>query len=421
MLSHDLRAKPLFLLLLCLQSGCTQLYNEPIKVGVLHAQTGVMSVSEKPVVDATLMAIAEINESGGVLGRKLEAVVVDTQSSDERAVMLSKQLIEQDKVEVVFGCWTSSCRKSVKPIFESNHHLLFYPVQYEGLESSENIIYLGAVPNQQLMPATHWFQKKYGPRFLLIASDYVFPHVANKLIKRQLSALGAQAVGEFYYPLGHDDFSEVFHYIKNNQVTAIINTLNGNSNTALFKMFAEQKITTPILSFSLSEQELINIKISKDNNIYAAESYFQSINGTRNGDFKRKISSIMDEGTTISAPMIAAYNGVHLWRNTVEKFKSYQPSNVRRSILGEMISGPSGDIRISMMNNHTWNPYYLAKLNASKSFEIIEKIQKPIRPMPFPPYGNKQYWYDFIASLYQGWGERWSNEHAGKQPRPVLK
>lgn len=420
-LARALRLNLVYLLVSGLMAGCTELYSDPIKVGVLHAQTGVMAVSEKPVIDAILMGIEEINRTGGVLGRQLEAVVVDTQSSDARAVILSKQLIEQDQVQAVFGCWTSSCRKSVKPIFEHHNHLLFYPVQYEGLESSENIIYLGAVPNQQIMPGTLWFQRQFGPRFLLIASDYVFPRVANKLISNQLNALSATVVGEFYYPLGHQDFSSIPNYIKANNITAIINTVNGSSNTQLFKVLTEQNVKTPILSFSLSEQEIKSLSISKHNNIYAAESYFQSITSNRNDEFKHKLVSKLGKRAIISAPMVAAYNGVHLWRNTIEKFKSFRPSRVRQYVLGEMVSGPSGDVRISMMNHHTWSPFYLAKLNTSNKFEIVEKIESAIRPLPFPSYGNKQYWYDYLQSLYLGWGKSWSKKSAAGKNRSVDK
>lgn len=390
-LNRDIWLKALFFLLLNLQIGCTQFTSEPIKVGILHAQTGVMAVSEQPVIDATLMAIDEINKSGGLLGRQLEAVVVDTQSSDERAIMLSKQLIEKDHVEVVFGCWTSSCRKSVKPIFEKNSHLLFYPVQYEGLEASPNIIYLGSVPNQQLMPATRWMSDKYGPRVLLIASDYVFPRVANKLITKQLKALDTKIEGELYYPLGHSDFSAIPEYIKKHNITAILNTLNGSSNTALFNVLTDQKVDTPILSFSLSAQEIKTLTISDNNHIYAAESYFQSINSTRNNDFKQRIFARLGEGAIISAPMVSAYNGVNLWRKTVERIKGFNSSSVRQAMLGEMTMGPSGVVRISMLNNHTWNHFYIAKLNTKHGFDIVETIKEPLRPIPFPPYGSKQY------------------------------
>mgnify|MGYP005993157137 CR=1 FL=1 len=419
-------AKVLRLNLVCfftsgLIAGCTELYSDPIKVGVLHAQTGAMAVSEIPVIDATLMAIDEINQAGGVMGRRLEAVVVDTQSNDQRAAMLSKQLIEKDKVQVVFGCWTSSCRKSVKPIFEKHSHLLLYPVQYEGLEISESIIYLGSVPNQQLMPGTLWLERNFGSRILLIASDYVFPKVANKLISTQLNALKSNVAGEYYYPLGHKDFSDLPKLIKKHNVTAIINTLNGDSNNALFKVITSENISTPVLSFSLSAQEIKSLKISKKNNIYAADSYFQSISSNSNQAFKDRVYKRYGEGSTISAPMVTAYNGVNLWAQAVTRLKTDSPSRVRYGIQGEMVAGPSGEVRISVLNNHVWTPFYIAKLKTNNTFEIIKTINKPIRPLPFPSYGNKQAWFDYLESLYLGWDGSWSNKQASHPSVRVIE
>src|SRR5436190_21566959 len=204
--------------------------SEPIKVGILHALTGTMAMSERSVVDATMLAIEEINAAGGLLGRQIKPIIVDSRSEGSYAAQMAEKLITKDKVSVVFGCWTSSCRKTVKPIFEQYNHLLFYPVQYEGLESSPNIIYTGAAPNQQIIPAVKWMFDHKGTRFFLIGSDYIFPRIANMLIKEQVKALGGEVVGEEYLLLGASDVGSVIEKIKQSKPTVILNTINGDSN-----------------------------------------------------------------------------------------------------------------------------------------------------------------------------------------------
>ncbi|MHC5033652.1 MAG: transporter substrate-binding protein, partial [Planctomycetota bacterium] len=263
----------------------------PIKVGILHSRTGTMAVSERPVIDATLFAIEEINRQGGLLKRKIEAVVEDGASDPATFAQKAEKLITQDSVCTVFGCWTSASRKTVRPIFEKHDHLLFYPVQYEGLEQSPNIVYTGAAPNQQIIPAVRWsctFQKK--KRLFLVGSDYVFPHAANAIIGDQALDLGAEVVGEEYIPLGSADTEGIIEKIQAARPEAILNTINGDSNVAFFRALRAAGITpdsVPTISFSVSEEELAALNPREAEGDYAAWSYFQSIDGPRNREFVR--------------------------------------------------------------------------------------------------------------------------------------
>src|SRR5262249_51211479 len=264
----------------------------PIKVGVLHSRTGTMAISERPVIDATLLAIEEVNEKGGVLGRPIEAVIEDGQSDNATFAARAEKLITQDKVATVFGCWTSASRKTVLPVFEKHDHLLFYPVQYEGLEQSPNVVYTGAAPNQQIIPALKWcltFLKKR--KFFLVGSDYVFPRAANAILRDQARALGADIVGEEYLVLGSSDVGDIVRKIGAARPDAILNTINGDSNTAFFRALRAAGVTPdriPTISFSISEEELSGLSTKDLIGDYAAWNYFQSVERPQNQAFVKR-------------------------------------------------------------------------------------------------------------------------------------
>src|SRR5260370_1185565 len=258
---------------------------EPIKVGVLHSRTGTMAISEKPVIDATLFAIEELNAKGGIRGRKVEAVVEDGASDWPTFAAKAEKLITQDKVCTLFGCWTSASRKTVKPVFEKQDHLLFYPVQYEGLEESPNIVYTGAAPNQQIIPAVKWccssLKKK---RLFLVGSDYVFPRAANAIIRDQAADLGAEVVGEEYLLLASADTGDIIKKIQASKPEVILNTINGDSNVAFFRALRAAGITSdkvPTISFSIAEDELTSLNPKDVEGDYAAWNYFHSIAGPK--------------------------------------------------------------------------------------------------------------------------------------------
>lgn len=261
---------------------------QPIKVGVLHSLTGTMAISATSVCDATLLAIEELNAAGGVLGRRIEPVVADGKSDWPTFASEAERLITREHVAVVFGCWTSAGRKTVKPIFEKHDHLLFYPVQYEGLEQSPNIIYTGAAPNQQILPAVKWSFDHLGRRFFLVGSDYVFPRTANAIIKAQVTALGGEIVGEEYLRLGSSEAAAVVQKIVQARPTVILNTINGDSNVAFFAALRGAGITPariPTVSFSLAEGELRHMDARTMAGDYAAWNYFQSVDSPENRRF----------------------------------------------------------------------------------------------------------------------------------------
>ena len=315
-------------------AGPAPLSGPPVRVGVLHSLSGTMALSEKPVVDATLLAIDEINKQGGVLGRPVEAVVEDGASDWPTFARLADKLITKDKVSTVFGCWTSASRKTVKPLFEQHDHLLFYPVQYEGLENSPNIIYTGAAPNQQILPAVKWCCSFLGKkRLFLVGSDYVFPRCANAIIRDQAAALGGEIIGEEYLLLGSQDTAGVVTKIAAAQPDIILNTINGDANVAFFRGLRAAGITAekiPTISFSLAEEELTTLDTKDLVGDYAACNYFMSINRPQNHAFVRRFQAKFGPHRVTTDPMEAAYFGVHLWAKAVEAAGSTDVRAIRR-------------------------------------------------------------------------------------------
>jgi urea transport system substrate-binding protein len=394
-------------------------HDEPIKVGILHSLTGTMAISESSVVDATQMAIDEINASGGLLGRHLETVVVDGKSDWPSFASGIETLIQQEKVSVLFGCWTSASRKLVKSIVEQYDHLLFYPVQYEGLEQSPNIIYTGATPNQQISPAVKWSMEHLGKRVYLAASDYVFPRAANTLIKKQLLALGAEVVGEYYLLLGSDDVSELIDDIANSQADVILNTINGDSNLAFFQKLHNKEIETPVMSFSIAEEEIQQMDIEVMVGHYSAWNYFQSLDTPENHRFVTNFKKRYGANRTTNASMEAAYIGVHLWAKSVIHAKTIDTSTVRQSLKGESYLAPEGKVTISALNNHLWKPLHIGQIQADGQFKIIWSQTEPIRPLPYPSYRTRQSWHRYLESLYKSWGNSWAAPISDRQDSEV--
>jgi urea transport system substrate-binding protein len=385
----------------------------PIKVGVLHSLSGTMAISEKPVVDATLLAIKEINENGGVLGRPVEAIVEDGASDGPTFARLAEKLITEDKVSSVFGCWTSSSRKSVRPIVEKHDHLLFYPVQYEGLEQSPNIIYLGAAPNQQILPAVEWccsYLKK--KRLFLVGSDYVFPRCANEIIRLQAKDLGGQVVGEEYLLLGSHDVKHVIDKIAEAQPDIILNTINGDTNVSFFRALRARGITSeaiPTISFSIAEEELTTLDASDLVGEYAAWNYFMSIDHPKNHAFIERFQAAYGKHRVTTDPMEAAYVGVHLWAKAVEAAGRTDVSAVREAVKGQTFDAPEGPIRIDPATQHTYKKVRIGKILADRRFKVVFTSESPIMPVPYPPSQPQHVWDEFVLKLNLGWGGKWRN------------
>lgn len=382
----------------------------PIKIGILHSLTGTMALSERSVADATLLAVEELNKHGGVLGRKVQAIRLDGRSNWDVFATQAENLIKSYDVSAVFGCWTSACRKTVKPVFERLDHVLFYPVQYEGLEQSPNIIYTGAAPNQQIIPATKWSMDHIGRRIYLLGSDYVFPRTAHEIIRTQVSALNGEIVGESYMPLGGNDFSEILLDIKKSKPDVIFNTINGDSNVAFYMQLRSFGITSkelPVMSFSLAEAEVQAIGPDLVAGDYAARNYFQTIEGKENKAFVDKYRKRFGANEVTTAPMEAAYFGVLMWARAVEESGSITYRGFRDALLGQTMKAPSGIVYIDPHTQHTWRTVLIGQVRKDGNFNLIWDSGRPVRPVPYPAFLAKSKWEDFLRNLYEGWGGRW--------------
>ena len=385
---------------------------EPIEIGILHSLTGTMADSESPVVDAALLAVSELNRDGGLLGRPVEAVVADGRSDSSTFAREAARLINQERVCTVFGCWTSASRKTVVPVFEEFDHLLVYPVQYEGIEESPNVVYVGAAPNQQIIPAVKWayaFENKR--RFFLVGSDYVFPRVAHEIIKDQLEELGAELVGEEFVPLGASDIESIVREIRKAQPDVILNSINGDTNTFFFTELRKAGITPakiPTISFSIGEAELRHLDVAEMTGDYAAWNYFQSIASDENQQFVVSFREKYGPQRVVTDPMEAAYFGVKLWAKAVQEAESTVPSEVRRGIRNQRMRSPGGEVRIDPATQHTFKTPRIGQVQADGQFEIVWTAAKPEPPIPYPASRTTEEWRALLHDLYTGWGNHWA-------------
>ena len=356
-----------------------------IRVGILHSLSGTMAISEASLKDAELMAIAEINQAGGVLGLQIEPVIEDGASESATFAIKARKLIEQDQVATIFGGWTSASRKAVLPILEELNALMWYPVEYEGLECSRHIFYTGICPNQQVGPAVNWLLNHKGKRFYLIGSDYVFPRTANKLIKAQLKQQGGSLAGEEYVQLGMTDFGELIARIKQAKPDVVFNTLNGDSNLAFYQQYQEAGITAaeiPILAVSIAEEELRRIGGSIAAGHYASWSYFQSINTPENREFVQNFQARYGQDRVTSDPIESAYTQVYLWKQAVEKAGGFDVESVREAAYGQTFAAPGGKIRIET-NNHVSKHCRIGKILEGGQFEIVFTSVGRLKPQPW--------------------------------------
>jgi len=380
---------------------------DTIKIGVLHSLSGTMAISETVLKDVTLMAIEEINAKGGVLGKKLEAVVVDPASNWPLFAEKARQLIAQDKVAVVFGCWTSVSRKSVLPVFEELNGLLFYPVQYEGEELSKNVFYTGAAPNQQAIPAVEYLMSKDGgaaKRFVLLGTDYVYPRTTNKILRAFLKSknIPDADIMEEYTPFGHTDYQTIIGKIKKfageGKRTAVISTINGDSNVPFYKELGNQGLKAkdvPVVAFSVGEEELRGVDTKPLVGHLAAWNYFMSLKNPTNDEFTKKWAAYAkaknlpghkDKPLT-NDPMEAAYVGMYMWKQAVEKVKSTDVDKVIAAMGGQSFKAPSGfTIKMDEKNHHLHKPVFVGEVKADGQFNIVWKTPGPVKAKPWSPY-----------------------------------
>ncbi|MEG4067019.1 urea ABC transporter substrate-binding protein [Microcoleus sp. Pol11C2] len=359
---------------------------EPIKIGVLHSLTGTMSISEISVKDATLLAVEEINAAGGVLGRPLEAVIEDGASDLQTFAQKAKQLLLEAQVAVVFGCWTSASRKAVQSAFDQGKGLLFYPVQYEGLEQCPNIVYTGAAPNQQIVPGVNYLLAQGKRKIFLLGSDYLFPRTANRIVKAQLAAQGGELAGEVYLPLGSREVGEVIAHILAVKPDAILNTLNGDSNVAFFQKLREAGVKPddlPVMSVSVAEEEVRAIGPSNIAGHLVVWNYFQTVDTPENRKFVKAYKARYGENRVTDDPIEAAYLGVYLWKQAVEKAGSTDVVKVRAAAKNIEFAAPSGKVKIDAQTQHTWKTVRIGKVRLDGQIEEIWNSGAPVRPDPF--------------------------------------
>jgi urea transport system substrate-binding protein len=380
---------------------------DAIKVGVLHSLSGTMAISETVLKDVALMAIEEINAKGGVMGRKLEPVVVDPASNWPLFAEKARQLISQDKVAVTFGCWTSVSRKSVLPVFEELNSLLFYPVQYEGEELSKNVFYTGAAPNQQAIPAVEYLMSKDGgsaKRWVLLGTDYVYPRTTNKILRAFLKSKGvADAdIMEEYTPFGHSDYQTIIANIKKfaaaGKKTAVVSTINGDSNVPFYKELGNQGLKAtdvPVVAFSVGEEELRGVDTKPLVGHLAAWNYFMSLKNPANEEFTKKwaayakakgIAGHKDKPLT-NDPMEATYIGIYMWKQAVEKAKSTDTDKVIAAMAGQTFKAPGGfTSTMDMKNHHLHKPVFIGEVKADGQFNVVWKTKGPVRANPWSPF-----------------------------------
>ncbi|KAF0849033.1 urea ABC transporter substrate-binding protein [Nocardia caishijiensis] len=367
-------------------ASCVDTTKDTIKVGSLHSLSGTMAISEVTVANSTKLAVDQINAAGGVLGKKIEIVPEDGASDPKTFAEKAEKLISSDCVAAVFGGWTSSSRKAMKPKFESLNSLLYYPVQYEGLEDSKNIFYTGATTNQQIVPALDYLKQKGITSLYLVGSDYVFPQTANREIRAYAAANGIEIKGEDYTPLGSTDFSTIVNKVRTAKAGAVFNTLNGDSNVAFFREYSNAGLKAaemPVVSVSIAEEEVVGIGADRLAGQLTAWNYYQTVDSPANKKFVADYKAAFGADKPTSDPMEAAYASVFLWKNTVEKAKSFAVADIQAAADGVSFDAPEGTVTIDGSNHHITKTARIGEIRADGLIYTVWDSGKAITPDPY--------------------------------------
>ena len=371
---------------------------DTIKIGILHSLSGTMAISESVLKDTVLMLIEDQNKKGGLLGRKLEPVILDPASDPDMFAKEARELLSEKKVAVVFGCWTSASRKAVLPIFEQLNSLLFYPVQYEGEESSRNIFYTGAAPNQQAIPAVRYLMSKEGGeirRWVLLGTDYVYPRTTNRILSAYLAEKGVSPddIMTIYTPFGYSEWRGIVDRIKafgsEGKKTAVISTINGDANTYFYMELSAQHVDAneiPVMAFSVGERELLSVGIVPIGHL-AAWNYFHTVNSPENKLFVKMWADFNEQGDRITNdPMEATFIGFRMWAQAVVQAGTTDVDAVRQAMYGQRIKAPSGFEVVMNTNHHLSKPIMIGKINSSGTFDVIWQSINPVRAEPWSRY-----------------------------------
>lgn len=360
---------------------------DTVKLGLLHSLSGTIAIAEASLVDAEKLAIEEINAAGGVLGRRIEVVVEDGASDNPTFAEKARKLIERDKVAAIVGCYTSASRKAVLPALNQGKGLLFYPTYYEGQEQDKRVIYPSQEATQSVIAAVEWLAREKGKTFFLVGSDYIYPRTCNKIAKPSIARVGGKVLGEEYAPLGHTEFSSIINKIKAAKPDCIYSTVVGGSNVAFYKQLRAAGLDGTkqvLLSTVVSENEIEGIGKENAAGYYACMGYFQSIKSPANERFVKAFKAKYGQQRVIGDPMQVAYNSVYLWKQAVEKAKSFEPDKVLAAAAEVQLDAPEGKVRVHKTNHHVWKKVRIGRARPDGQFDIVWESPSEIEPNPFP-------------------------------------
>jgi len=384
---------------------------ESIKVGLLYSKSGTMSTNEKPLSDMLRAAVWQINKDGGVLGREIEIIEFDGKSDSQEFKKGAEELIAKGAVSI-FGCWTSASRKEVKEVVEASNNVLFYPLQYEGFEESQNIVYLGLSANQQINPAIDFIQTNFGNDIYLVGSDYIYPKAANFYINELAKLTELNVKAERYYALNSTDFKDLFEDIKSKKPNAIINTLNGDSNIEFFKKLKENGITSndiPVISLSVDEASLS--KISKENAAimyghYAVWGYFDVMNKSTN-EFSDLLRDRFEKDVVVTDAMFSIYLGAQFFKQALLRSKKITTEEILKNIKRSSINISGNIYHIDPDTRHLYRNVYIGKINTLNKFDIVWSSSQIINPQPYPRFKERPFWENKIGDIYKSYGNSW--------------
>ncbi len=393
-----------------------QVKQDTVKIGLLYSQTGTMKTEEAAIAQILRYQVHLLNLQGGLLNKKIELIEYDGASNDQEFAKGAKFLIDQG-ITTIFGCWTSASRKAVKPIIEQGDALLFYPVQYEGLESSDNIIYLGSTPSQQVNPMITYIQKNYGSRMYIVGSNYIYPRVSGLYLSEMARLLGLEIKGEDYLPLGSTSFADVVENIGNSKPDAIVNLLNGESNLAFFKTLNQCSSCKdiPVFSTSLDERSLKqfteNLPENSLDGHYLSGSYFHNIISDKNYRLINELRQYFGDDFLLTDASFNTLIAFEFWKRAVNDQESFEIDKIRTSIKGDGLNSPNGIVYIDQKNNHIHKTMRIAKIH-NDQMGIVWASDIMANPNPYPIFKKSQFWQDYQNDLYTSWGNRWQSEKA---------
>lgn len=390
---------------------------DTVKVGLLYSKTGTMAISEQPIAETLKLKIEQINQQGGLLGKYIEIVEFDG-ASDEQTFAKGAKYLTSQGINTLFGCWTSASRKAVKPIIEANDALLFYPVQYEGVEQSDNIIYLGATPNQQLNPIVSYIKRHLGKRIFIVGSNYIYPRISGTYLSEMAKLVGLEIVAQHYLPLGATDFQHSVEQIKALKPDIILNTLNGESNLHFFKSLLAANLTAkhlPVFSTSMDEHLIKSITNTLGqnalNNHFLTGSYFHTIDNDQNQSFIKTFQSRFGSDYLVTNAAFNTAIAVELWQRAVKNSHSFDPMTLVKKIGGDSLNSPSGIIYVDSQTHHLHKTIRIAQINPT-GLNIVWQSDVLVQPLPFPIFKSIDFWRSEEQTLFQDWHQRWQSNQS---------